>query len=390
MNYEYYKYKLLDNDFDKFLKENIKKYDYCEKNTFNLDKKKQVKIYKKNKVHSWAKLGSYIMFVDADEINHKELDLLVNYYLSLSNVDVSNDVGYLNVFNIYIILKVKKMNDDLLKFIKYGATTPNIIGMKYWGKLQVPIVFDSYSNEVLVGTYPNYFYGKMIMYKNALEDIKSFFERYYLDNNLNMEDLKPIICNKNRKFREGLYPLSRIYTKFSKASQKKYYSFIETLILDCFAISTVMIIITKFKNLFFIILSFIIGLALFYKNIKLKKERILKYNEIKLELDNCNYLDFFDNYLTSNNYQKLDDNQYKLNNVVFCFANKGTQIEDFDKNYNYYVILDDENTKLLARINSLNNVLVFRYNNGFLKIVKGKNYKLLKYFFKIINDTYNI
>lgn len=390
MNYEYYKYKLLDNDFDKLLEKNIKDYGYYVKNKFVLGKKKQAKIYKKKKQHAVAKLGSYIMYVEADELTDKNLDLLVNFCLPASNsYEISKAVSYSNVFLVYIILKVEKVNDSLLNFVKYGATTPYSIGMKCYGKLQVPIVFDNNKNEVLVGTYPNYFYNKMIFYKNAIEEIKNFFEHYYLINNFDEEGLKPIICKNKRKFKEGLYPVLRIYTKYSESVQKNYYSLIDILIVYCLCISIILMIRTRFRKPLFIIVSLIFSLCMIYKDFRKKRERILKYNEIKLELNNCNYLKFFDNYLIGNDYIKLNNNLYKLNKVVFYFVKNNIQIKYINKYYNYYIILDEDNTEDLTKVESLDNVLVFKYNNGFLKILKGNNYKLLKQFLKIIDGIYS-
>lgn len=320
---------------------------------------------------------SYIVYIKTADIETKDIDLIINYYLK-KEIDKKRLARFNKIYNVYIILEIPQNTNSIKKFLDYNIITPERFTRHWEGKIQIPILYIRKENTLYIANYYGNSPGKRSFYKNEIE----LLLKNVAENAFNIS-----VIGSKKKYREQNY-YNTIFTECSDDINNFFSSIISiSMILTIFVCY---IIIETFNIWFYIFIFAIIYLILLLSYKEKYSQIIKKYKWIYIS--NKSFQDLktkMENHLDNINFAKQKDGIFKKDNIYIIFCNKVSEYTSLvDRSTNIIFITQEDFNKNKNVILSKKIFIVQYMGNNLLKIITPNNKALKKEFFKIIKKYY--
>lgn len=376
MNTKYYKCltkneKTIDNFQDKILEFYYVKVleNKMSENTF-------FEIYEKEK-YNYNENQSYIVYIKANVVENKVVDLIINYYLK-KEIEKKRLALFNKVYNVYVILETENFTNSVEKFLDHNIITPERFTRHWEGKIQIPISYVRNENTLYIANYYGNKLGKQTFYKREIE---------LLLKNITENAFNVSVIQSKKNYREKNY-YNTIFNEYSDdisnfLSSNINISIILT-ILACY-------ILIETHNIYFYILVFAIIYFIMLLSYKDKVLRIIRKYEW-IYIPNKSFQDLrikMEEFLDKINFTKQKDGVFKKDNIYIVFCNQVSEYTSLYSSNSKIILITKENFNAKKSGIASKKIFVVQYmENNLLKILTPNNTILKLKFFEIIKKYY--
>lgn len=346
-------------DDEIILRDLLKTRSFIKSNKLKFRNEEYIELFKNKK--------RYILYIKKNDISEAELVMILDYYL----VELENLEELESNYSVFLVFKVKSINDVLEKYLNYG-----LLWQRENHRMIIPIVISESENKLIMCTGYNYTGLENSDNLPAIKQIKKilndFMACYYKEKNKNINNYTGIVhIGIDENIRQP-YPSKRVISKYNYSNLYLYLEIFFLLLLLVFSI--VFTIIKPFNIIIFLpFLGIFIPISI---SGVIERKRFLSNVQL-IVLEYSSFIPNLEKYIKK-----------KSENSVVIIKEKREFIE-----YKDVVIVFNEETITNFDVLCKNNCLVLKYlplENILVIMNREKNQKQIKLLEKFLQKIKKI